>query len=197
MSTVLAEKQDVPLTTLVQLCHYRWGVGVVAALWETRGCKFVTLVNRLGVSRDALSRTLAGLDDLGLAMHNPGYGHPMRPEYLLTPDGETAGPAALDVFTRIRRAGLEDPAGRKWSLPALAALKSVQGRFSTLEAALTGITPRALTLALKGLEEAGLASRVVIAEHPPRTEYRVTRRGSALASSSLKLAKALEFNPLD
>ncbi len=27
---------------------------------------------------------------LGLVIRNPGYGHPLRPEYILTPEGHAA-----------------------------------------------------------------------------------------------------------
>ncbi len=197
MSTATIEKSDVPLAALIQLCHYRWGVGVVAALWESRGSKFVTMANQLGVSRDALGRTLAGLDDMGLVMRNPGYGHPMRPEYLLTPDGETAGPAAMELAQLIARRSLTDVSGRKWTLPAVAALAEERTRFGQLESALPGVTPRALTQALKLIEDAGLAKRIVVAEHPPRTEYRLSRLGVTLSDPTLRLAKALSLDPDD
>ena len=32
-------------------------------------------------------RSLAHLIDIGLVIRNPGYGHPLRPEYLLTDNG--------------------------------------------------------------------------------------------------------------
>jgi DNA-binding HxlR family transcriptional regulator len=52
-------------------------------LYTGQGERFVTLVNRLGASKDAVSATLAQLIDDGVVQRNPGYGHPLRPEYLV------------------------------------------------------------------------------------------------------------------
>ncbi|RMH25373.1 MAG: hypothetical protein D6693_08930 [Planctomycetota bacterium] len=187
----LIERDAVPLWPLVRLCHHRWGPAVVAALWETRGAKFVTLSRRLGVSPESLSRTLSGLDQLGLVMRNPGYGHPMRPEYLLAPDGETAGPAVRDLVQRVGRLGLEDALGRKWSVPVLAAAGLGAARFGDYRGLLPGVTARALSQALRTLESADLVERCVVDDSPPRSEHRLVRRGRGLASSAVRAAEAL------
>src|SRR5947207_13068422 len=72
-------------TTAIRLFHHRWAVPVLAELRRERGSRFVTLANRIGVTRDSLRRTLSALIDDGLVERNPGYGHPLRPEYVLTP----------------------------------------------------------------------------------------------------------------
>jgi DNA-binding HxlR family transcriptional regulator len=53
-------------------------------------------------------------------------------------------------------------------------------RFNALQRRLPGITQRLLTKQLRELEEAGLVSRKVYAEVPPRVEYRVTEEGESL-----------------
>ena len=55
------------------------------------------------------------------------------------------------------------------------------GDYSELREALEGISPRALTLALKDLESAGLVARRVTDDYPPATVYRLTRSGRPLA----------------
>jgi DNA-binding HxlR family transcriptional regulator len=42
------------------------------------------------------------------------------------------------------------------------------------------VTPRALALALRELEVAGLVEREVLATRPPSTRYRVTRAGGRI-----------------
>jgi DNA-binding HxlR family transcriptional regulator len=55
-------------------------------------------------------------------------------------------------------------------------------RFNELHRRLPGITARLLTKQLRELEEAGLVSRAVYAEMPPRVEYRATAEGESLKS---------------
>jgi DNA-binding HxlR family transcriptional regulator len=149
---------------------------VLAELHRGRGCKFVTLVSRTGASRKAITETLGALVNLGLVMRNPGYGHPLRPEYLLTTRAMQSGPAFMMLYDLIRQLGLADAALKKWSLPVL--LRTSQAgsgaRFSVLRSDLAAITDRALTLALKDLRAAGLVTRLVLDSYPPTTLYQAT-----------------------
>lgn len=169
------------LGRLVALLHHRWAVPVLAEVHRTSGARFVTLVLRLGTSRDSLRRTLAALDREGLVVRNPGYGHPMRPEYVLTREGRQVAPWCARVLRVVRALGVEDVAFRKWSLVVALALGEGNGRFSELRAFLPGITSRALALALKNLQAAGLVERLVVDDYPPTPVYRLTRRGRRLA----------------
>jgi DNA-binding HxlR family transcriptional regulator len=65
---------------------------------------------------------------------------------------------------------------RKWSVPVLAELGR-ERRFSELAGALQGITARALAIALKDLEAAGLVRRDVRTTRPPSTLYSLTAAG--------------------
>jgi DNA-binding HxlR family transcriptional regulator len=161
----------VSIEELIALCHHRWSAPVLAELGRTRGARFVVLVNRLGVGRASLQRTLAALVELGLVRRNPGYGHPLRPEYLLTPQGEEAASRCGRLLAVVD--GEADVLLRKWSLPVLVALRG-NARFSELRDALPGITARALALALKELERAGLVTRRVEGTYPPSTLYAAT-----------------------
>lgn len=144
---------------------------MLAELGRARGARFVVLVNRLGVGRASLQRTLAALVELGLVRRNPGYGHPLRPEYLLTPQGEEAASRCTRLLAAVD--GKADVLLRKWSLPVLVALRGNR-RFSELRDALPAITARALALALKDLERAGLVTRRVEETYPPSTLYAAT-----------------------
>jgi DNA-binding HxlR family transcriptional regulator len=170
------------MSTLVGLFHNRWSVPILAELRRQRGSRFVTLARTLGVSGESLRRTLAALIESGLVGRNPGYGHPLRPEYVLTSSGEHIAAACRPLVERLRSDGLEDVALKKWSMPVVFALGDAPRRFSELREALEGISPRALTLALKDLEAAGLVDRRVTDDYPPATVYRLTRTGRPLAT---------------
>jgi DNA-binding HxlR family transcriptional regulator len=162
---------------LIALFHHRWSAPVLAELGRTRGTRFVVLVNRLGVGRESLRRTLAALTKLGLVRRNPGYGHPLRPEYLLTPAGERAAARCERLLAAAD--GSRDVVLRKWSLPVLVALGR-EARFSELRDSLPGVTARALALALKDLERAQLVDRRVEETYPPAAVYAPTPAAARL-----------------
>jgi DNA-binding HxlR family transcriptional regulator len=147
------------LQHLSALVHHRWALPILAELYRDDGCKFVTLVNRLGISRDSLSRTLEHLQTLGLAVKNPGYGHPLRPEYVLTPSGQLIGSDALTLMNALRDLDITDVALKKWSLPVTLAVHTGVERFSALLEVFPGLTSRALTISLRDLETNGLIQR--------------------------------------
>ncbi len=174
--------QSKKLTRLVVLFHHRWAIPILAELHRSKGAKFVTLVRRLGMSRDSLRHTLAALIRQGSVKRNPGHGHPMRPEYLLTADGEKLGPWCEQLMKVLQALGLEDVGLKKWSMPVALALQSGRLRFSELGAMLPNSTARALTLTLKTLQNAGVVERLVLDDYPPATYYKLTRRGRRLAT---------------
>jgi DNA-binding HxlR family transcriptional regulator len=170
------------MSTLIALFHNRWSVPILAELHRQRGSRFVTLSRILGLSRESLRRTLAALIESGLVGRNPGYGHPLRPEYVLTSSGVRIAAACRPLVERLRRSELEEVGLKKWSMPVVYALGEGPRRFSELRETLEGISPRALTLALKDLEAADLIDRRVTNDYPPATVYRLTRSGRPLAT---------------
>ena len=68
----------------------------------------------------------------------------------------------------------------KWTLLLVRELAEGRSRFCELERALTGISPRTLSLRLRALEEEGIVERQTYPEVPPRVEYALTRKGTAL-----------------
>ena len=157
---------------LIDLFHHRWAPPALALLGVRGGARFVELQRRLGVGRESLRRALDRLVELGYVTRNPGYGHPLRPEYVLGARGRRAAQLAL----RVLHAGDPETLLHKWSVPVLAELAD-ERRFSELRAALPGVTPRALALALQELESAGLLRREIRATRPPSTAYRPTAAG--------------------
>jgi DNA-binding HxlR family transcriptional regulator len=138
------------------------------------------LVHALGVGRETLRVTLDSLIDAGLVARNRGYGHPMRPEYVLTARGRRLAPVAARLLDELGRRDALELGLRKWSLPVLAALAR-EARFGELRSTLAPVTPRALTLALKALVRAGLVERRIHEAFPPATSYRLTPSGRPLS----------------
>lgn len=169
------------MSTLAALFHNRWSVPILAELHRQRGSRFVTLARTVGLSRESLRRTLAALIDAGLVGRNPGYGHPLRPEYVLTRGGERIAAACSPLVETLKRKNLEEVGLKKWSMPAVLALAAGPRRFSELREMLDRVSPRALALALKDLESAGLVDRRVTDDYPPATVYRLTPSGRPLA----------------
>jgi DNA-binding HxlR family transcriptional regulator len=68
----------------------------------------------------------------------------------------------------------------KWTLLLIRELAEGHSRFCQLERSLEGISPRTLSLRLRALEEEGIVERQTFPEVPPRVEYALTEKGTAL-----------------
>lgn len=165
---------------IIRLFHRRWAVPVLAELYADKGAKAVTLTNRLGVSRESLRCALDELVANGWVVRNPGYGHPLRPEYLLTKRGAKLAPICLSLMKTLKRMGVQRTALFKWSMPIALALGSDIDRFGELKRTLPGITARALTLGLKEVQSSGLVARQVLDQYPPTSSYSLTAKGRRL-----------------
>lgn len=178
---------DAPdLSGLARLTHHRWVIPLVAAIGGGR--RFAVLQSELGVARQTLQRALRAADELGLVLRNPGYGHPLRPEYLLSPDGERIRPICTRILRHARRLRGEELLARKWVLPVLACLaEGGPAHFAELEERVAPITPAALTRTLEELVEAGWVERAPSGGRPGRMPYRLTRRARSLARAALDL----------
>ena len=82
------------------------------------------------------------------------------------------------VPEEVRRAA--DLLERRWTISILYASYDGAMRFNEFRQALGPIPPATLATRLIELEEAGILEREVIADRPPRVEYRVTAGGRAL-----------------
>jgi len=70
--------------------------------------------------------------------------------------------------------------GAKWTALLLHDLSEGPRRFSELERACPGISPRTLSERLRTLEHEGVVLRKSYHEVPPRVEYELTAKGEAL-----------------
>ncbi|MEZ4647745.1 MAG: winged helix-turn-helix transcriptional regulator [Candidatus Eisenbacteria bacterium] len=151
-------------------------MSVMAAFSGRSGIRFAELQSAIPASRQPLRDALTALVSMGWIARHGGHGHPLRPEYLLTRQGEALALAAKNLQAVLDRSASADLLLRKWSLPVLAALLGGADRFNAIRADLTDgevrPTPRALALALADLEEAGLVQREVEPGKPPSTRYK-------------------------
>jgi DNA-binding HxlR family transcriptional regulator len=70
--------------------------------------------------------------------------------------------------------------GSKWTAIIVHDLSEGPRRFSELERACPGISPRTLSERLDMLEREGIVMRQSFPESPPRVEYELTAKGEAL-----------------
>lgn len=175
-----SDKDKPELAPLIELVHHRWNIPVVAELYRRSGAKYVTLVNSLDVSRASLTTSLNDLIEQGLVRKNPGHGHPMRPEYLLTDDGLVIGEHCLSLAQLVRQRKEADLAFRKWTLPLVAAIGEEIRRFHEVRELLIDATPRAITLSLKSMLERRWAARTLIDDYPPAAGYELRPRAQQI-----------------
>lgn len=154
--------------------HFRWSVPILDEIYHQGGARFVTILNRLGISRSVLTSTLGKLIDAGLVIRNPGYGHPLRPEYLLTPGGGKVAQFCKDLIEYIREHKADRLVQSRWALRILFLLIKGGIRFSELRSRLAPITPRALSEELKLLSSEGYIKRKIVDGYPPTTIYELT-----------------------
>lgn len=165
------------LSRLTALVHHRWNIPIIAELQLNSGAKFITLLNRLKISRGSLSASLAYLTDLGFVHKDAGHGHPMRPEYRLTEHGRAIGDECLRLVEILRRTDDVDLAFRKWTLPLVVAIGPRRQRFNELRWSLADATPRAITIGLRSLLRCDWANRRLIDEFPPTAGYELRAKG--------------------
>ena len=70
--------------------------------------------------------------------------------------------------------------GAKWTALIIHDLSEGPRRFSQLEHACPGISPRTLVERLRMLEQEGLVQRHSFPESPPHVEYELSEKGAAL-----------------
>ena len=77
-------------------------------------------------------------------------------------------------------AGAAEIVGSKWTVLIIHDLSEGPRRFSELERACPGISPRTLSERLRQLEQEAIVERHSYAEVPPRVEYKLTAKGTSL-----------------
>ena len=172
------------LDDLIALGKYRWAVPLLTDLAARGGARFVELLHRLQIPRESLSRTLEGAAAMGWIMRNPGHGHPLRPEYVLTAGGRRLATKAAEINAVQRRLGIVPSAMTRWSLPIIRSVADGNLRFNDLARAIPPVGPRALSQSLRALTGQLLISRELLDLYPPSSQYSLTKTGLILAEAA-------------
>lgn len=158
-------------------------VPIMALLSREKGARFAAMANRFALSRHSLARTLGQLRDWGWVAPNPGHGHPLRPEYVLTDSGLPVGGVCDRIMAERERMGLEPAQLPRWSLPLIAGIGGDWLRFGDLRDRLDPVTPRALSLTLQQMVGQDLVGRRLEPGFAMVPRYGLTDRGSDLAAA--------------
>ena len=129
-------------------------------------------------------RASPSFSEEGWIRRNPGHGHPLRPEYVLTRAGAPIAAFAARVMAQRERLGLEPTQLPRWSLPMVGRLSRRRARFSALARRAARRSRRArLSLTLKQMLATDLVDRALEDEFPPIAIYGLTDRGQRLAEA--------------
>lgn len=168
---------------MIRLSAGRWLMPLLALAGEREGLRLAHAVRSLGISRGIAQTSLEALIEGGWLTRNPGYGHPLRPEYVLTPLGASRAGWCARIMTTRAMLGLAPTGLTRWTLPLVNELGAGETRFSGIETALAPISPRALSLTLKGAIGQGLIDRSLEMSFPPTPRYALSARGRPLADA--------------
>ncbi|MEO7994353.1 MAG: helix-turn-helix domain-containing protein [bacterium] len=167
---------------LVHWSQHRWTLPVLGYMQRKGGARHAELLRSLGIGRESARLTLDWLVDQGWILRNTGYGHALRPEYVLSSRAIPHGKAICDLLEVLEGQGIEEVALRKWALAVLLVLGKSGDRFGNLKSQLPGITPRALTQVLKALQESGVITREIGEGYPPTVHYAPSSVGRLVQS---------------
>ncbi len=162
---------------LVKLTSRAWSLQVLALLHAGVPGRQAPLLAATSASRTSFASSLEHLVQLRLLERNPGHGHPLRPEFRLTPNGIKAAETAGRIVNAVPDDGEFALLRRSWTVPILALTDTPQ-RFSSIKLGLATITDRALSTSLHRLEaRAWLQRDIDTSRRAPFPTYLAVNRG--------------------
>ncbi|NVK35600.1 MAG: helix-turn-helix transcriptional regulator [Rhodobacteraceae bacterium] len=165
----------------VNITSRAWTVPILSSLHAGIPGRQAPLLAATGAGRTAFAQSVDHLISIGLLERNPGYGHPLRPEFRLTQQGIVAA-AIANKIQSVSADEDQDLLRRSWTLPVLTALNTPR-HFSDIRRDLQTITDRALSQSLKSMEVRNWVSRDVDeAARPPRSIYCAVNTGRVMSS---------------
>lgn len=169
------------INSLVKITSRAWTLPILSSLHLGVAGRQAPLLAAIGASRTAFAHSMEHLIEHGLLERNPGYGHPLRPEFRLTKLGQEAAAIA----EKIQRVASEDDQRllrKSWTLPVLSTLQKPR-HFNEIKRNLHRITDRALSQSLKSMEDKDwVHRRVDETARPPRSIYCAVNIGEQLSA---------------
>lgn len=177
------------ISLFVNITSRAWALPILAQMHVGIPGRQASLLTATGAGRTAFAHSMDHLITLGLVERNPGHGHPLRPEFRLTPMGLSAATLAHQI-NHVSTAEDQDLLRRAWTLPVLASLHTPR-HFIEMKRDLLPITDRALSQSLKTMEARRWVCRHVDdSTRPPRPQYSAVRTGSIISEIT---ASAVRF----
>jgi len=167
---------------LVKLCSKSWSLTALALLHQGVSGRVSPLASAASAGRTAMSASVQHLVEMGLLERNSGHGHPLRPEFVLTKEGQAISKWAFALNEIITTPEDSKIARATWTLPIMQTVAQ-HDRFNELATALSPITDRALSLTLTQLTTQQWISRGVKPEfQPPLVHYQADGIGKQISA---------------
>ena len=164
----------------VNITSKAWALPILSNLHTGVAGRQAPLLTATGASRTAFVQSMQHLIATGLLERNPGYGHPLRPEFRLTPLGIEAAALAHKVHA-VASKDDQRLLRKSWTLPVLTSLHTPR-HFNDIKRNLGSIPERALSQSLKSMEgNDWVRRRVDDTARPPRSLYRAVNRGGIIS----------------
>jgi len=171
------------INLIVNITARAWSLPILAKLHEGVAGRQAPLLAATGASRTAFGQSIEHLIKLGLLERNPGYGHPLRPEFRLTPAGQAAAAMAQDILITPKQ-DAQKLLRRSWTVPVLITLRQPR-QFAEIKRGLGTITDRALSQSLRSMEDMRWIDRTVDhAARPPRPLYSAINHGALIRDAT-------------
>lgn len=174
---------------LVNLCSRTWSLTALGLMANGVNARVSPLAAAAGCGRTAMGASVEHLIQFGLLEKNPGHGHPLRPEYRLTHEGESLAEWAAQLAGFIKSERDKALFRNKWSLPLISCL-SEEKRYSDIRRELIPVTDRALSNCLSNLTGSSWLKRSVTNSiSPPMVTYCTMRLGQKVHNHLMSLPK--------
>lgn len=165
---------------LVNITSRAWALPILSHLHAGVAGRQARLLTATGASRTAFAQSMDHLIELHLLERNPGHGHPLRPEFRLTPLGKQAAELAHKVQS-LTMGEDQTLLRRSWTLPILTSLNRPR-HFTEIRGTLSTITDRALSQSLMMMEDRNWVRRSVNdLARPPRPIYSAINAGEMIS----------------
>jgi DNA-binding HxlR family transcriptional regulator len=167
------------IESFVNITSRAWALPILSSLHAGVAGRQAPLLAATGASRTAFAQSMDHLIKIGLLERNPGYGHPLRPEFRLT----QLGIEAAVIANKVQRVATNDDQEllrKSWTLPVLTSLQK-PSHFGDIKRNLQTITDRALSQSLKSMEMRDWVHRSVDeTARPPRSIYSAVNTGGMI-----------------